>query len=296
MKESKEEIVVIKATDLGNFNVKTDEGNMFKATFKEVTDLDAVDVNVVEVENVRYSMDNVADFDSEFNKSEKNYKPNLFWSYYLDGIPTKCVIYQVLGAPSENLGIVKKFKEDLEGKTFKFKIKGIEYEITFAQVGVVAEGFSSFYTLPKTEMEKDIMIIDIGGRTVNIVVFKEKRCIHRFQVNYGMIPVYNDIKARYNHTGHNISSEEVKSYIEKGFISKDLITQAHYVLMDKVYNKIREFTNMDLYKVYFTGGGSIELEDSIRSYDESRTFYFMDDPLFSNVNGNKAIAKTKWGK
>lgn len=287
---------VVKATDLGNFNIKTDTGNVFKATFKEVTELDAVDVNVIEIEGVKYSMDNVADFDSEFNKSKKNYKPNLFWSYYLDEIPTKCTINQVLGVPSENLGIVENFKEDLEGQTFKFKVKDQEYEVTFNQIGVVAEGFSSFYTLPKAEQEKDIMIIDIGGRTVNIVVFRKRRCVHRFQIDYGMINVYNDIKARYNNNGNNISPEDVLFYIEKKFIPNEIVQQAHYVLFDKIYKKVREFTELDLYKRYITGGGAIETEANLAKYDPEREFYLMDDPLFSNVNGNKAIARAKWGK
>jgi hypothetical protein len=45
--------------------------------------------------------------------------------------------------------------------------------------------------------------------------------------------------------------------------------------------------------VYFTGGGSKVLDNTIAKYSKAN-FNIMENPLFSNVIGNYNIAKAKW--
>ena len=60
--------------------------------------------------------------------------------------------------------------------------------------------------------------------------------------------------------------------------------------------KIKLKFNLGLGKtIYFTGGGSVTLKESIKKYDKN--FKFMDNPLYTNVKGNMKIAKAKgWCK
>lgn len=290
---TKNVVTIKKAIDLGNYNIKTDLEKIFLGTFEEVTEVNAVDVKVLEFNGKRYTMETQSPFEDTFNKSKKNYLPNLLWAYHKDGIPQKCKIRQCLGVPVENLGVVSDFVDELKGKKFEFKAEDKEYSIEFESVAIVAEGFSSFYTLSQTEMLHDLIIFDIGGRTINVAVFKNKRCVERIQINKGMIDVYDEIKTLYNTLGNNVDTEDVKEYIEKGLIDNDIVNKAHKKILNYALRVVKRKINIDLYKTWFTGGGSVEMCDSIGLLFKKANF--MDKPLFSNVLGNKKIIEIKWG-
>lgn len=288
-----EDIVVIgKATDLGNYNCKTDLENIFLGTFEEVTEVNAIDVKVLEFNGKKYAMETQTTFEDTFNKSQKNYLPNLLWSYHKDGIPQKCKIRQCLGVPIENLGVLNNFIEELEGNTFEFIAEGKEYSIEFEKVAITGEGFSSFYTLSQVEMLNDLIIFDIGGRTINVAIFKNKRCVERIQINKGMIDVYDEIKTLYNSLGNNVNTEEVKEYIQKGLIDDEIVKQAHIKILRYALRIVKRKINIDLYKCWFTGGGSVEMKTTIEEIFNNPNF--MAKPLFSNVLGNKKIIDIKW--
>ena len=284
---------MILAIDLGNYNIKTSEGIHFISTFAEFDGIDPGERKVLTYNGKDYVMELKSSFDNEFNKTKKNYIPNLLWAINRSlprGVDSVSI---VLGIPVENLGTVNKFKEELENKRFTFRVKGNEKRsILIDKVAVVAEGVSSFYTLPETERMNDTLIIDIGGRTTNVVSFKNGRIEHKKQINKGMINYYEDVASKYNSKGECVNTEDIKNLIEKGIVDIDTVTFYKNELVKYIFNQVKTKCNRDYYKIWFTGGGSIDLKETILRLEPKANF--MDNALFTNVNGNKRIALSQW--
>lgn len=284
---------MILAIDLGNYNIKTSEGINFISTFAEFDGIDPGERKLLNYNGKDYVMELKSSFDNEFNKTKKNYIPNLLWAINRSLPRGVDLVSIVLGIPVENLGTVNKFKEELENKRFTFRVKGNEKRsILIDKVAVVAEGVSSFYTLPETERMNDTLIIDIGGRTTNVVSFKNGRIEHKKQINRGMINYYEDVASKYNSKGECVNTEDIKNLIEKGIVDIDTVKFYKNELVKYIFNQVKTKCNRDYYKIWFTGGGSIELKETILRLEPKANF--MDNALFTNVNGNKRIALTQW--
>ena len=136
---------MILAIDLGNYNIKTSEGIHFISTFAEFDGIDPGERKLLNYNGKDYVMELKSSFDNEFNKTKKNYIPNLLWAMNRSLPRGVDLVSIVLGIPIENLGTVNKFKEELENKKFTFRVKGNEKRsILIDKVAVVAEGVSSF--------------------------------------------------------------------------------------------------------------------------------------------------------
>lgn len=282
---------MILAVDLGNYNINTSEDVKFPSTFTEGLVENPIGEEIVTIGDKSYCMAKEGAFDYEFNKTKKNYKPNLFYAIHKSTNETE--IDLVLGIPVENFGVAIEFKEDLEGKEFEFTVNGEEKKIKINRVAVVGEAISSFYMLKEEDRKDDVMIIDIGGRTVNVVTFKNKRLEHKKQINIGMINFYEDVKIRHNsEKGDNLDTEQIDHLIQKGFIQVNKDDEVSF--LNKIFNAIKPVANKDYYKIYFTGGGSIRLENTIKELEPRAKV--MEDALFTNCKGNKKIAQVQWGK
>lgn len=280
----------ILAVDLGNYNVNTSEDVIFKATFTEGEPINSIGEEILTIGDKVYCMDKETAFEYKFNKQQKNYLPNLLYAIHKSTDEEKVKL--VLGVPADNLGISNDFKSDLEGRTFEFKINNIEKKVTFQNVGVVAEGVSSYFMLSAAQRkDKDIMIIDIGGRTVNVVTFRNNKNEFKKTLTLGMIDFYNTVKERYNSKGNNINTEQVYSFITKGLIEVDHQDELRFV--NSIFNEIESIVkDRRFYDIYLTGGGSLTLEDTLKEIEPRAKL--MDNALFTNVNGNAKIGVQQW--
>lgn len=281
---------MILAIDLGNYNIKTSEGVIFPSTFTEGVPANPVGEEILAFNGTSYTMTK-GSFDNEFNKSKKDYLPNLLYAIAKSSTADDKVFDIVLGVPLDNLGITNNFKEELEGKEFEFILNtNNKRKIKINRVATVGEGISAYYTLSDEERKDDVMIIDIGGRTTNVATFINKKLEKKFTVTKGMIDFYDDVKGRVNSTGENFNTEEMERLIKKGII-KD-VEKEETTLIKEIFNGIKFKAKKETYTIYFTGGGSVELEESLREMEPNAKF--VSNPIFSNVNGNKKIALIQW--
>lgn len=278
-----------KVIDLGNYNIKVAEDINFISTFSEVNDADESEIKILEFQGSRYRMEYEGAFDSEFNKAKKNYIPNLLWALDKSDAKDGDIYRLILGLPLNNLGQADKIKLDLENKSFTYLTNEIK-TITIKEVYVVGEGISSYYALPSHLREEDLIILDIGGRTTNIVEYSNKRVKKSDTINIGMIEFYNRIKTKFNNEeGQNVDTYNIKHLIDKGIIPQYESIEDEFI--KELMNIAKEFNFGLGKKIIFTGGGSITLKSAITKYDKN--FMFIDNPLYSNVKGNMKIAKSK---
>lgn len=281
---------MILAVDLGNYNIKTSEGIIFESRFQDVEKED-FDTDLLKLNDRFYKMES-GNFENEFNKAKRHYLPNLLYaiSKSIDG--DKLEVDLVLGIPASNLGISNDLKCDLENKVFNFKVLGEEKEIKINRVATVAEGLSSFYTLKKEERAKDVLILDIGGRTINVCTFSKGKNIMKFTQPKGMIDLYGIVQERYNKKGNNADVEEIIRLLDNSIIN---CNDEKQVFVKEQINKIKlKISNFSTYKIWVTGGGSLDLQEALR--DNVGEINYIADSLFSNVKGNKNIAQAKWGE
>lgn len=278
---------MILAVDLGNFNIKTSEDVIFPSRFVKGGGYAPIGEETIEYNGIYYTMMK-GEFENKFNKAEKNYMPNLL--YAIAKSTTDKEIDLVLGVPLDNLAIKDKFKEDLKGKTFKFKLNDKQKEIKINRIAIIAEGMSSYYTLSKTDREKNVCIIDCGGRTTNVCTFIDGKVEKKFTINEGMINLYDNIKTRFNLAGNNYEIEDMERLIKNGVFGD--ISEDKKIFLDALMNKIEFKLKLHTYNVWFTGGGSIELEDVIKATILKPNF--VENALFSNALGNKKVAQQKW--
>lgn len=281
----------ILAVDLGNYNIKTSENIMFESRFIIGKEIAPVGEELLEHDGKFYTMGK-GTFENKYNKSLKNYLPNLLYAIGKSTTKDDKIIDLVLGVPLDTLNIKEKFKEDLKGKEFTFKINGEERTIKINRVATIGEGLSSYYTLDYREREKDLAIIDIGGRTTNVITFIDGKVEEKFTVTSGMLDLYDDIKTRVNGYGENYDLEEMRRLINNDTFEG--VDNDKNVFLEEILNKIDFKIKLATYgNVYFTGGGAVECESNIKSLlPKSKA---IREPLFSNAKGNKKVAMVKWG-
>lgn len=282
---------MILSFDLGNYNIKTSREVKFISTFREVIDIDATEMNVIEYKGKKYIMETMDKFDNEFNKANKNYIPNLLWAIE-KSVEDDAILDITLNVPVENNGVAEQYKEQLTNKTFEFTAKGKPRTVQIRKVAVLEEGLGAFFTLSQKEMLHDTMMIDIGGRTTNVLTFVNARKEHKKQINLGMINFYEDVRMMYNRQGKNAQTHKIKSMIERNIIPTDIVERCTEKFIKDILNEIKTIGDRDNYKIWFTGGGSEELKQSIIAIEPNANF--VNDPLMANVNGSEKIAKLTW--
>lgn len=288
--------------DLGNFDVKTSSKVRFTARYEEIK---AEDKENYTGEEVLEFGDNVyfmgkGPYESKDNKTERNYTPLL-----LTGI-TKAVlpahtgnINLCLGLPIRNINRKDKLIEELQGKTFEYKYKGESFKVTINKCGVLEEGMTSYYALPKEKRTGRVAIFDFGGKTVNGILFNNGKVVMKISYDKGILHVNDKILQELykSFDGQSIREEDIEEYIDNDIYNLKEIANKQYKAYAKRVNKwLDKFGDLALYKVYCTGGAILRLEDSIREVAEEKlgAFEIMEDPRFTNVIGSKNIIDVKW--
>lgn len=277
---------MIKCIDLGNYYVKTDEMICFSSAFKKV-DKDSIPISkdIITINNESFQI-GIGSYDKNYNKATKEYLPNLLFA--LKGITS---VDLVLGVPIENIGIGDKIRTDLLEKTFNYDVDGKKYTTYINKVAVIGEGISTYYLLDKDIKNTDLVIIDIGGRTVNVAAYKNGKLFEKMTIPKGSIDLFKDIITAWNvNNGTNYTTEIAEEYITKNLIK---VPEGSYQAFIKfILNEISFKIDLKAYRQVFTGGGSLLLKNQIESLEGKITV--LDNALFSNVLGNKKIAEVKW--
>ena len=166
----------------------------FQARFSTEIQEDYMNSEVIEIDRVKYCIEQ-GKYDFEFNKSKKEYIPLLLCA--IARITKEEQIELMIGTPAEHtLGLRDEFKSKLEGQTFNFKYNGENRKVTFVKVGVIGEGLATYFTIEKSLRKsiKNLGILDIGGRTSNILTFVNGKQEHIHSINRGIVDVKKELK------------------------------------------------------------------------------------------------------
>lgn len=284
--------------DIGNYNVNTSEGVMFKASVSSHKDFGS-SANKIVIDNKAYYLGD-GQLEIDYRKYDKsNYMPLLLGAICMSTNHEE--IELGLGLP---LTQHKNFKTELiqllNKRTFQVNYNGDNRLIHLKRVEVFPEGVASlihsYDKLRESIGSRDIIVVDMGGKTTDIALFHNKKVIKSTCINKGTIDVYNEIKLaledRYFDVKVNI--DKVQDYLDEGFFYKGdkqdirfAIKRSNDIFKD-VYNELKLNYPINSEAVVLQGGGSSLLGNVFKKKIQG---LIIDNDLFANAKGYRDLLK-----
>lgn len=293
------------SVDMGNYNIKTNNNIIFKSTYEEYDyKNELLNDDVIMYVDRKYVIGK-GEFDNTKVKSQKKNTLPLFLNAIYKSLngAEYADINVVVGLPlkqHQNKQIVKELKDNYEG-LFEFKYiangstKDIIYNIN--SVKVFPECLGAFYSINEDMEGRDVLLIDIGGGTVNIALFIDGEYEDSITLDFGTIDILRKIadKAVRGKEGATFSSEDIIKYMKRGKIVWDgKVDNMEYVnvilndFADKIVNQIKgKFPLYKAYEIMLSGGGADLLHSQLSN---SISFRVIPNNVFANAIGFYNVA------
>lgn len=288
----------ITVLDLGNNNVKgiTEEGTLISFRSNLSRDYEAYpDGFSYVLFNGEYTFFEKGSFNREYIKTNKDYTTQLLYGLSklypkLDKVKTNLTLL----LPINEMPHKKKYEDELKKKEFKFSAKTNikrDMDIKIEDVRVVPEGWASYFTLSDKEKEGNVLIVDIGGGTTNIIAmdYGKTQVLDTFKI--GILDFYSRLQNLNEDKKYKL--EDIEKAINRGDIKvnqKDLAA-----FLNDVINQFNRKAELSQYDVKFTGGGSVVLKEIIEK-NLPKQCCILENPIYTNVKGALEASKVFWSK
>lgn len=286
--------------DMGNHNIKTNKKVLFKSVYEEFDYKNELLNDDILMYGDRKYVIGKGEFDNTKVKSQKKNPIPLFLNALyksLDG-SEYADLNVVVGLPlsqHQNKEIVKDIKAIYE-KTFEFKYisngltKDVLYNVN--KVYVFPECLGAFYSLKEDMEGRDVLLVDIGGGTVNIALFVDGEYVDSITLPFGTIDILREIAkaANKNKQGASFDEDDIIKYIKRGVIKWDnRVDNMEYLdgilgdFSDKIVNEIKgSFPLYKAYEIMLSGGGVDLLKEKLEHHI---TFTVVPNSIFANADG-----------
>ena len=285
---SKEDRGILVTADIGSFNIKLSTGGVYENRFKLNNKDDIIGHDAIEIDGNTYFF-NEGSFDRNIIKPHKDLITPLLYALGKDGVSG--VINTILHLPPNQMPMKAELVEKLEGKTFEYKLNGQGTSITFKKVGVLKEGFSSFYSLPK-RTEGLIAIVNIGGRTTEVLTFNNGTLEYEKSFPIGTMDYFDKIADELTGKGTPRVMEDIKKLLDNNVIDiADFEEITQDVYSDMINMLQQDFPNISDYNIKLCGGGAVFFEDNFKA--NYKKVQVLSNNLTSEVEGAARIGKAK---
>lgn len=287
--------------DLGTYNTKTSTEFICRSVYSENTMFNIRNKNIIEYNEIRYQV-GVGKLDTEIVKANRKNQIPLFLYAVGNSVANGEKVKLIMGLPQfqlENDEQVKQIKEMYVGK-FDFKMSGENRNFEVLDITIFPEGMGAYYTIDQDLSNKDVILIDIGGSTFNVLLFKNNEFIKAKSLPFGSMNLASDMLARIlsEHGGrHNI--DDVANYIQRGRVGKTNDTMLYKLDLARPYiNELISLLTLEFPKndadYYISGGGVTMFSEAIIEQlgDDVR---LIGDYLFANAMGFKMIGDVLYG-
>lgn len=293
---------MILGVDLGNFSVKTSEKFSFISKIKEGVSF--TERNNFILDGINYSVGE-GEFSTDWNKRKKqNLIPMLFYSI------AKCsnedINQVVIGLPIQQYkkekNSLKSIIESNRGK--EIIIGGERRNILISDIEIAPEGAAAYYNLSLEIKNKiggrQLLIIDIGGRTTDVCIFSNKSIVDVKTIPVGMLNIYQEI-VDYINTEYveSFKLEDGEQILKEGLLINGLFKDNSFIRpiliknFNSIWKEIQLKFNTSLGYILLTGGGSSVLKQAFKNR-VGNNLLISDNPLFDNALGFKKVGETLW--
>jgi len=294
-------------TDFGSCNLKTSTGIIVPSKVTKCSSNFFGAEYLIEFQDETYIIGE-GEYDTVLDKTKKeNFLPMLCLALGLS--TNEQVIRVVAGLPINQYKSVEKDKMErliLDNKMLNFKLNGVQRQIIIENCSITAEGIATYYSLPNEQRkelkDRDIVILDIGGRTTDIALIKagKKRTIGQStSLEVGMINIYKDIINEVN-SKHTLGLDiEDAEYILKHGLEVDGERKDTEFIKDILMNNIKKIFKVlnvsypvRTSPILVTGGGGEAFFKAIKK--RYPTANMVNDHMFSNAIGYKKVGEKIW--
>lgn len=288
---------MILGVDIGTYSVKTSTKVTFFSKFTQEDSF--TEINKMNIGGVDYNIGE-GEFSTDWNKSRKD--NTLILLYAAIAKSTNDNINQIiLGLPVQQY---KKNKDAIIELVESNKCANInKRNIIITDITVAPEGASTYYAMDIEVRQmignKQLIIIDIGGRTTDIVVFEGKKIIDVKTIPVGMLNIYQEIIDYVNSEyTESLNLEDGEIILKEGLF---LGGEAHDISFIKpilernfntIFKELQLKYNVNKGYVYLTGGGSLTLKLAFRN--RLKNIVISKDPVFDNAIGFKKVGESLW--
>lgn len=282
--------------DLGNYNIKTSSEVIFSSRVTTKENL-LENSKVLVLNGIKYFI-GTGELEINLNKSSKENTLALLYAAIVEST-NDTVVNIVVGLP------VSQFKENKD--TFKAnltlsKFISLSYgneprNIILNNLEIFPEGMGTYLSL--TNRPKNCVIIDIGGRTTNIIEVKNGKYFNGISLALGMINLYSNIKDYLNSRFTlDLKLEDIEAVLKEGLyidgekVDMTFVKSYFKNMVDVLMNELNLNYPIRTTEVLLSGGGAYLL-NNILSKKISR-LTIVDDYLFSNAKGFKKVGVNLW--
>ena len=290
--------MLLSIIDLGNLNVKGIDQDGEKINFKSNISRDYEsypDAFKYTLMNGEYTYFEKGTFNLEYIKTNKDYTAQVLYAISklhndINDVKTNLTLLLPISEMKEKT----KYTDTLKNKIFEFAVKNSKKskkKVMIEDILVLPEGYVSYFALKDEYKTSSIIIIDIGGRTTNLVAMinGEPKLLKTLKI--GVMDFYSKIKELNSDKEYNL--EDIERLIKEGTI---IVTEKQLAeFTNDILNDIKIHVKIEHYKhVCFTGGGATIIEKTIKEKLPKNCF-ILEDPLTSNIRGALVASKITWG-
>ena len=287
----------ITVIDLGNYNVKGTNLEGKKVNFKSNISRDYESYpdgfNYINIDG-EFTYFEKGNFSKEYIKTKKDYIAQLLYAISKlnedkDLIETNLTLLLPISEMEHN----KKYVEDLKGKEFKYTVKAnrkSEKTLKINDVFIVPEGYASYFTLDNQVKKSNVLILDIGGRTTNVVAMDngKPQVLNTYKI--GVLDFY--LRLKNINSDKEYKLEDIEKAIKKGDIKVSRKQLASFA--NDIINEVNINVNLNHYNhVIWTGGGAVVIQDIIKE-NLPKQCQIEDDPINTNIKGALIASKELW--
>ena len=287
--------------DLGNYAVKTSTGVHFLSKFIESNGFYGNEI----IYDGKAIVVGEGEFQTDYKKSMKeNTLPLLYSALALSSKDEQC-FQVVLGLPIQqyknNKSELIKLVEENRAKTVE--VNGKKREVFITDITIAPEGASAYYNLPKELKrkigKKQLVVVDIGGRTTDVCLFKDKKIKQYTTIPGGMLNIYGNIVSNINEIySQNFDLEDGEEVLRDGLFLDGEYKDISFVKsilkkqFDSIFKELQLNFNVDKGYLLLTGGGATTFKKPFNK--RLNNVIVSEDNIFDNVKGFKRVGEQLW--
>lgn len=275
--------------DLGNYNIKyfcNGNKGSFSSKYMNKFNPNGESYERVEIDG-KTTYIGVGTLSREFNKVKREYLPQVLYAIDKatnDNNINLCLLLPIVQMPNKN-----EFINSLKEKIFYYKVNDDIKTIKINKVVVLPEGYVSYYSLDNIKVDDDILIIDIGSRTINYSWFSNNKIQESFTEKLGIFDFYSNIKEYENSKGEDYYEEDIERLIKNNRITVE--TKFYVDFFKEILNRTKGKVNLKTFDVHFVGGGALLLRKFIEVNTPAKIH---EDSEYANVLGANRLCSIMW--
>lgn len=283
--------------DLGNYNIKSSEAKMFESRMLEDFSIEPGTSTVIKYNKKQYLVEH-GEFDINIRKVAKDdIMRNLATILAMsaeEAVVDVCVGLPVSHFESQKEDIIKHIKMNSD---IEIELNGNHRKMLIRDIHVLPEAVGVYYSLSpdvlKALNNRDVLIVDIGGKTVDMCVIDKRKTIQDPMTEpIGMLDVYNEIARKVNSTNPeaSLNLEEVRIALKEGLylidkkISLDFSDELFDKFVLKIFNRIKVTYKDYQRKIVIIAGGGSDLADKFKKHIPN---LLVNHDIYANAKGFK---------